>query len=65
MSDGKLLDSLRETQKALLANAVNLLSPTNAQAEVWYMTCSILRSEDEVRRGRAVVLKKGGERAIG
>jgi 16S rRNA C967 or C1407 C5-methylase (RsmB/RsmF family) len=48
LQDGTLLKQLQETQFSLISNAVELLDPQNPDAEVWYMTCSILRDEDEV-----------------
>jgi 16S rRNA C967 or C1407 C5-methylase (RsmB/RsmF family) len=44
-----LLFELEATQRGLLEHAVSLLDPDNPHAEVWYMTCSILKREDEVR----------------
>lgn len=44
-----LLFELEATQRGLLEHAVSLLNPDNPHAEVWYMTCSILKREDEVR----------------
>ncbi len=40
----KALHELQAKQQALIANALTMLSP---QGELWYMTCSILKEENE------------------
>jgi 16S rRNA C967 or C1407 C5-methylase (RsmB/RsmF family) len=69
LRDDKLLKELEETQFSLLKHASDeLLSRTNSRAEIWYMTCSILKGEDEgmVERacrelGLEVVMEGGRE----
>jgi 16S rRNA (cytosine967-C5)-methyltransferase len=53
LADGRLLGELEETQLALLRNARSLLSRVHPAAEIWYMTCSILKREDEGLVARA------------
>lgn len=53
LGDGTLLSELEQTQLALLRSAKALLSRAHEGAEVWYMTCSILRREDEGQVARA------------
>lgn len=53
LGDGALLGELEGTQLALLRNARELLSRKHEGAEVWYMTCSILKREDEGLVARA------------
>ena len=47
LADDALLAELEGTQLALLRNARRLLSRAHPAAEIWYMTCSVLRREDE------------------
>lgn len=47
LADDTLLAELEGAQLALLRNARRLLSRAHPAAEIWYMTCSVLRREDE------------------
>lgn len=48
LRDEALLRELEETQFSLLKHASEeLLSGTSPRGEIWYMTCSILKGEDE------------------